>query len=1299
MNFKFTELKKIFKNLNVEKKHTFPVELKGDEWINEDKKPVAIFIGFNPWKRDIFHKYFDGYKVAYVLGNASWERVVNEFLLKLDKDEEVVFVKWGARKLPVGLRIWLYKQNVFVKNNIKVLSVEDGFLRSLGAGLLHTKPASICIDKKGIYFDANQPSDLENILLTYDFRSDQTLMKRARHGLSLMRAAELTKYYNVDSENINDTFSRTNKYSILVIGQVEGDASIKHGKTSIRLNTDLVKKAREDFPEADIYFKPHPDYIANNRKSLSNVDKLSKICVVVPEKTTLRELINKVDHVYTITSLAGLESLFKGKKVTTLGAPFYSNWGLTDDKVIIKRRNRQLSLEEMFAGAYLLYPKYMHVLSDEESTFEETASYFIFEVLKHTNILEVTNNKLFSPCIEFLDVLSTPLKVMHYIGNTNFPAEAITSDIMDLISIDFKLVDYPQISFLLGKTANYDALIEYTNYCLKFVESNIKNISEKTTLLNSFFYSLSLTLRNSNGRVINPIPCISSFIIATNATEKNIVPLLNNYVACCAMNLQYQQINNLLKSLPSNDYIEPFEVHQSIADIAKKVSLLKPSVGLYKSFTQIMVSKPSRAERNMPERTQLRLSFANKFLEGMNNRFPDVLDTSFNKILYYLVQDEVIEAEKEVSKFFEKISIDETTDKSKELYGFKSRLKDWLIICNAMIKKKRFKTADLILSWIKSDDESEMMTFTLLSYYKESLNKKLYYDLLLGLDPEIRSSDKIAGLHARVLREEGLLRASKDEYIRLNNKSITLARKNSLKLELDKLDFCLSSSKILNSIDQPKMPKGIVFLASQSCFNTLAMMIPSLVELKKKGYAVVNLMQGMTEYSGTGLEFIDKFHGVIPLNLTDKGTILDLSNQWEVDWQNKRLIVDEVNYYQGFYEGLSASTRRYHVDITVKDVFQKFNNSILRADTCLSVCKNIFSEIVISKKMPVTFVTGNSHVTPYSVFRDFSRSKNHPLLGFINCNVAYESYFSNVGSKFANTMCVTDMTLYPLTRAPFLPRKDQFDAWYDKNLDNADFVKKADDLIQVNRVGHSSNEKELALVEYLKDQKARGVKIVCAFGKVPVDLCVPFDGGPAHSNMADWISHTVDICNGQDNILLLVKPHPHELRPEIALDLVESFHDLIDCRPEKNVLLLGHKDINGHALAPYLDLAILYNGSSALELTAQGIPVIMTSYFGQYDYPINLIYPKSRSEYKEFILSTNYPLPDQEIRKKAAFMLSYLGTDEISILNQYSLRQLTNDKIGIPKWQEDKVSDFLVNGDPKMELIASRIVEKFECHR
>ena len=73
--------------------------------------------------------------------------------------------------------------------------------------------------------------------------------------------------------------------------------------------------------------------------------------------------------------MSGFEALMRGKKVTCIGAPFYSNWGLTDDRQIVTRRkNYNLSIEQLFYAAYIDYPIYLN------GSFESTLDEIIFEV-------------------------------------------------------------------------------------------------------------------------------------------------------------------------------------------------------------------------------------------------------------------------------------------------------------------------------------------------------------------------------------------------------------------------------------------------------------------------------------------------------------------------------------------------------------------------------------------------------------------------------------------------------------------------------------------------------------------------------------------------------------------------------------------------------------------------------------------------------------------------------------------------------------------------------------------------------
>ena len=1274
-----------------------PVDFVGINWKSDKKMPVAILFGFNPWKRQVVSSYLDQYKTAFCLGNASFSRIKKQFINNLPPDQEFIFFGWG-RKLPWRVVVYIYINRIFKNRAIKKHTIEDGFLRSMGSGLLHARPASLCIDGKGIYFDANHSSELENILGQYDFSNNKDIIHRAKCGIELMRSARLTKYYNMRPYTDETNFKRTNRYSILVIGQVEDDASVIAGKSKIITNVNLVRQARVDFPDADIYFRPHPDYWSGNRKSRNNLNKIKEICAIVPPKTSIYDLFDVVDHVYTITSLSGFEALIFGLKVTTFGVPFYSNWGLTDDQVKISRRRKKLSIEELFAGAYLIYPKYLHLESDEFTTFEDTASYFIVEALKHGDIFSLDKEQLFNRCLSIKNSISLPFQVMSYLNTSGNFAAADTDHVMKMIEDGFRLADYPQISFLLSKTSNRDALVKYSNLCISFLTENISSIIKNTTLLENFLYSLTLALPNVSGRVIDKFPNINVWIVGLTANDQNFSRIIRNYVRCLSCNLQYDVIDDFLHQAGVSagivDRQKAVNLHWSLENVIVDAMSFNISAGHYRGICQVLLQKPSRSERNFSKRHQLTLFTADLYIERLDIKYQTSINTLFNRVQYWKLLDDDVQAAKEFRGLIKTFDWDQIAIfvSSETSHEFKKRVPDLLALGQYFIKNSHFDHVEKIISIIPGDNDNIQLILLKLNYFKAKRDRASFFELFECLPAETKGDEKMLGVYARLLREMGLFEKSRLCYLDLASQSRTLAKRVRIEEEIKKIEFCQQSSYILNSTPQPTLPKGVVFLASQSCFNTLAMMVPSLVELKKKGYAVVNLLEGMTEYQPTGLDFIDQFSGVIPLNLS----FPDLRNEWEIDWQRRKVTARGINFYQGFYEGLSLFSRRFHVDINAPQINRQFWNSLVRSDTCLHVCAKIFSEVV-NRGMPVSFVSGNSHVTPFSVFRDFARHKDHPLLNFVNCNVAYESYFSNLGSKFANTMCVTDMTLYPNTRAPFMARKDQFDRWYELNQNDSAFLEKARSLINVNRVGSANDVKELEIIEFIKIQKALGKKIICAFGKIPIDLNVPYDGGPAHTDMADWINHTVDIFRESDDLVLLVKPHPHELRPEIALDLVESFHDLITVEVPENVRLLGHKDINGHALAPYLDLAILYNGSSALELTAQGIPVLMTSHFGKHDYPVDLNYPLSRKQYGDFLLSANYPEPSEEIRKKAAFLICYLGTDEISILNQYSLRQLTNDKIGVPKWRKEKIDYFLEFGDPKMALIADRIVEKFKA--
>ena len=281
----------------------------------------------------------------------SWNKRSN--VRRFLSGSDIKFVsKEGS--VPTGATLAVWGSRPLTRADLKVLRIEDGFIRSVGLGAAYARPLSWVVDSTGIYYDATQPSDLENILQT--FEPTPGLLTRANKLREQIVSTGTTKY-NLNSKKDWYRPSTAQKV-LLVIGQVETDASIAKGATTIRTNIDLLQQVRKLNPGAFLVYKPHPDVVAKLRKQGEQEDKAKLYCNSIVQDTSLDAMLNKVDEVHVITSLSGFEALLREVPVVTYGCPFYAGWGLTKDYVQIERRKRKRSLDELVAAALILYPRY-----------------------------------------------------------------------------------------------------------------------------------------------------------------------------------------------------------------------------------------------------------------------------------------------------------------------------------------------------------------------------------------------------------------------------------------------------------------------------------------------------------------------------------------------------------------------------------------------------------------------------------------------------------------------------------------------------------------------------------------------------------------------------------------------------------------------------------------------------------------------------------------------------------------------------------------------------------------------------
>jgi capsular polysaccharide export protein len=269
--------------------------------------------------------------------------------------------------------------NIIKDSSAKITYVEDGFIRSIGLGSEHTPPMSLNFDCKTIYFNAQRASELEDILNTYDFFSDSELLARARRLKETLLNTGISKYNHSTDVDIDSIYGEKTKSRVLVLGQVEDDASIKYGCSTPMTNNDLVRIAVNENPSSQVIYKPHPDVLLQKRKMLSDPKEVADICEVLVDDIPLAQSLETIDHVYTITSQAGFEALLRNILVTTFGCPFYSGWGVTDDRQPNSRRKVKRTVEEILAAAYILYPKYFDFDKNEKVEVEDVVEKLLID--------------------------------------------------------------------------------------------------------------------------------------------------------------------------------------------------------------------------------------------------------------------------------------------------------------------------------------------------------------------------------------------------------------------------------------------------------------------------------------------------------------------------------------------------------------------------------------------------------------------------------------------------------------------------------------------------------------------------------------------------------------------------------------------------------------------------------------------------------------------------------------------------------------------------------------------------------
>lgn len=417
--------------------------LVGDSWLDNPEKPIAVVVGCNDWKFGFIAEYLKEYRVAFgSRKNVSYQMIRTISGLKIQPEIVVIWGYTESRSLNYYLQ---YRK-------IPIWRCEDGFIRSADLGANGATPYSLVFDKKGLYYNPNTISDIENLLNTYimtdgDYRDANLLMELyLGYGLSKYNPPLAGQDKRVKA-----------KKRVLIVGQVDNDASLKFGNVDSWSIEDVIRLAKYENQDADIIYRPHPEVYRGFQNSKFNRDKISSLCDIQSPDVSIADALQMADHIYTITSLTGIEALFRGKKVTLLGKPFYGGWGLTDDRVSYSEntRARKLNLFELFFISYIIYPKYLVGQENKLLAVASTIYRVLADKYAQTNLLankiELDDKESFSYLSES-DSWVALLDKSSLTNDDNSFIQVLSRVKIGQYNLDSELAQMLIACFLLGKS-------------------------------------------------------------------------------------------------------------------------------------------------------------------------------------------------------------------------------------------------------------------------------------------------------------------------------------------------------------------------------------------------------------------------------------------------------------------------------------------------------------------------------------------------------------------------------------------------------------------------------------------------------------------------------------------------------------------------------------------------------------------------------------------------------------------------------------------------------------------------------
>tara|TARA_B100000780_G_scaffold224886_1_gene164001 strand:- start:5078 stop:6550 length:1473 start_codon:yes stop_codon:yes gene_type:complete len=347
------------------------------------------------------------------------------------------------------------------------------------------------------------------------------------------------------------------------------------------------------------------------------------------------------------------------------------------------------------------------------------------------------------------------------------------------------------------------------------------------------------------------------------------------------------------------------------------------------------------------------------------------------------------------------------------------------------------------------------------------------------------------------------------------------------------------------------------------------------------------------------------------INVTEQKSINKLAQEYSKDPSKKilyknfdltRCVDDSITRY--FYGGDAANSAEYwkirgrHIETAIKNALSSQNiDQDWKPDAvlCNMSAYSIWSPI-------------------YEHFRD--RIKMVSALGFNHKAIAY-NFNDIILSRDRFNQYYKSRDYSALTEQ----EKSQLELYFRKRFSGEDWLFKKDGFFNIS--DEKSEIKDLKI-----DTKKRNIFL---FSNLYWDTGLS-DKTILFDDVISWVLATIEMVKGEKNLHLYIKTHPAEKYSTVkSRKTVKNIIEQHYPKGIENVTIIDPaRKIRPYSLFPFIDVAVLFQGTLGLELLKAGIPVISCA-IASYNSLGFVHEPSTLSEYKKTLLSAGKIRFDEEL--------------------------------------------------------------------